>query len=298
LDLLRESSGIGLEQIAERRRNRGPQPEIAWQYLFELGQPSLTPRQTEDSLVFTTRGGYIFTLGKDAGEELFRFKASAPIAAPMGQAGDIAYIGSDDFSLYALNIPAGRFAWRFVTGSAIQQRPAATDDNVYVVADRRGLYCLDRATGKEVWRSTGARRFLAVNRKFVYAFDEFNRLLVLDRNRGTRLGRLDTRAYVYHISNDLTDRVFLAAHNGLLVCLHDLDQKTPLANRKFEETKGIGRRVEKKPEKKPEAKKKPKVKPKEEEPKEEKEDKEEMKKENGKEGNKAKDNGKGKKKEE
>src|SRR4029077_3624759 len=36
-------------------------------------------------------------------------------------------------------------------------------------------------------------------------------------------------------TNDFTDRIYLAAHNGLIVCLHDRLQPTPLMNRQFDD---------------------------------------------------------------
>jgi outer membrane protein assembly factor BamB len=306
LDPEGRTSGVDLENIAQLRRNLGPQPEVAWQYLFEAGQTRYTPRQTEDTLIFTTHNGYIFTLGKDTGEELYRFKASGPIVAPMGLAGNTAYVGSDDFNCYGVDAAGAHLDWRFTAGSAVRVQPAATDDSVYVACDR-ALFRLDRGTGREVWRSTDARRFLAANRKFVYAFDRHGRLVVVDRDRGTRLGRLDTRDYVYPIPNDLTDRLFLAAHNGLLVCLHDLDQKTPLVVKKVADIKGyVRRQQQRRPGGKTEGEGriKPKEKPKEDkegkEGEEGKEEKEDMKKdkEDGKDEGKPLRNRKEKKKDE
>jgi hypothetical protein len=114
----------------------------------------------------------------------------------------------------------------------VRLKPEVTDKDVFVVAERRGLFRVDRVRGKERWFNREARRFLAVNKKFVYAFDRHGRLLVLDYKRGTKLGTLNTRDFVFPVSNEFTDRLFLASHNGLLVCLRDRGQKEPLVNKK------------------------------------------------------------------
>src|SRR5207248_5536007 len=104
------------------------------------------------------------------------------------------------------------------------------DEDVYVAIDRAGLYRVRRSNGAEVWRNDDAARFLSANKKFVYAADRHGRLLVLDRARGTTLSTYDgTRDFVFPVQNDLTDRLYLAAHNGLIICLHDRDAETPLA---------------------------------------------------------------------
>jgi hypothetical protein len=100
---------------------------------------------------------------------------------------------------------------------------------VYIVAERTGLVRLDRATGLAVWTSPNAWRFLAVNPKFVYATDRMDRLLVLDRATGTQLSRYDTSAFNVVIVNDKSDRLFLAAHDGTILCLHDRGFPAPVS---------------------------------------------------------------------
>jgi outer membrane protein assembly factor BamB len=235
LDLYSGSSGIAIENLAALLKEEMPEPLVAWDYLFESGRLLLTPLQTSEALVLAATDGSIFSTSKFERHERFRIKAQAPVAAPLGQHGNMAYIASEDFNLYALNISGGRIVWRFTAGAPILQKPEVTDTDVYVAPQGRGLYRVNRRTGKAVWHNRDAQRFLAVNRKFVYAFDRSGRLLVLDLARGIKLGMLDSRDFVVPISNELTDRAFLASHNGLLVCVHDYDQKTPLINKKVQE---------------------------------------------------------------
>jgi hypothetical protein len=86
--------------------------------------------------------------------------------------------------------------------------------------------------GDEVWRNREGDRVHAVNPKFVYATDRSGRLMILDRVRGMRLSRYDVRDFVFSVSNELTDRLFLAANSGLVICLHDRDYRTPVAMKK------------------------------------------------------------------
>ena len=62
----------------------------------------------------------------------------------------------------------------------------------------------------------------------MYATDASGRLLVLDRNRGTQLAGYDPGDFVVPISNESTDRLYLASNDGLLLCLHDRDYAVPV----------------------------------------------------------------------
>src|SRR2546423_3764243 len=74
--------------------------------------------------------------------------------------------------------------------------------------------------GEDVWRNPEGDRVAAVNPKFVYALDTAGRLLVIDRERGRTLSRYDMHDYPVGINNEWTDRLFLGAHSGLIICLH------------------------------------------------------------------------------
>jgi len=72
----------------------------------------------------------------------------------------------------------------------------------------------------------------------VFKPEDFSRMLILDRKRGVKLSWLDTTAYRVKVVNEVTDRIYLAANDGLIICLHDRDVKEPLRHRKqFEQTR-------------------------------------------------------------
>jgi hypothetical protein len=154
----------------------------------------------------------------------------------------MAYIGSDDAAVYAINISSGKLRWRHTAGTSIKRTPVALDNDLYITSDREGLARLDRASGEAQWKipmgataldaNPDADRFLAANDRLVYATDGSGRLVILDRKRGVKLSMLDTTAFRVPVVNDNTDRLYLAANDGLIVCLHDKDQKEPIRHRK------------------------------------------------------------------
>jgi outer membrane protein assembly factor BamB len=256
----------------------GPQPLPVWKYVSESRLEG-APLLTGESIIVTDTNGTTFVLAKANHELRARIPAEAPVSAPLAQYGETAYVASHDGNLYAYDAGSLTLTWRFTAGLPIVRKPALNDDDVYVGVDHFGLCRLERGTGREVWRNREASRFLAANKKFVYAAAPDGRLLVLDRARGRLLGSYDAREFVVPVSNEWTDRLLLASHDGLLLCLHDRDRdyRTPMRMKKAEETAAP------KPEAKPPADKgeekpkdkgedKPKEKPKEK-PKDKGEDK-------------------------
>jgi outer membrane protein assembly factor BamB len=219
--------------------------------------------QSDDSLLLVDANGRIAGLAKGIKQSVHynHRLADGPILVPPGQYHEDAYIASQDSNLYAILIPNGELHWRFTAGTPILYRPAVTDNDIFITTERGGLLRLDRASGRELWRNSAADRFLAVNPKVVYAADRTGRLLILDRARGTQLASFDARDFVIRPVNDLTDRVYLAANDGLLVCIHDRDYTKPYPSKKAEAkkpAKNRGDKMKARPEDEPKPRAKPK----------------------------------------
>jgi outer membrane protein assembly factor BamB len=227
----------------------GPQPTRVWTEVASL-RLELPILATRDRLLAPTPNGFVLGLSKllTSGQPspmVYRFSTESPIRVPAGYFDGIAYVGGEDASLYALETGGGRLRWRHTAGVPISRRPAVTDEDVYIVAGKQGMTRLDRITGEPKWRiptreglaesNAAADYFLAANPKYVYALDASGHFLVLERRRGVALSGFDSRDFVFPISNDVTDRIYLAANNGLIVCLHDRDYPRAIRHHKREE---------------------------------------------------------------
>jgi hypothetical protein len=225
--------------------DRGPRPKPTWSDLTSI-QLTLKPLQTADTLFVISPSGRALGFDKIPREggatERYALSTDGKISVPPTSFGETGYIGSDDAILYAINLTTGKLRWRHTAGTPITRSPAATGKDVYVTSDREGLARIDRESGDSMWRIPRGRtiadanpladRFLAANDRFVYAADSSGRLLVLDYKRGVRLSMLDTRDFRVPVVNEVTDRLYLAANDGLIVCLHDRDQVEPIRHRK------------------------------------------------------------------
>lgn len=205
-------------------------PHLTKVWEYQVGSRlEQTPLVTPEFLLLAGSNGSLAALSKFSRRELYHFQGDAPVSAPLGQHGELAYMAQQDFNVYALDIVTGRMLWRFLGAGPILRKPAVTDSDVYIAPERAGLARLDRSTGFATWQNSTAEAFLASNPKFVYATDTSGRLLVLDRSRGIQLAIYEgTRDFVFPIPNELTDRIYLASNDGLIVCLHDRDYPAPL----------------------------------------------------------------------
>jgi outer membrane protein assembly factor BamB len=226
----RTLSRLRAKEQAEEARKRAPSPQVRREWTqgldpLQLAQPAML---AGDNVAVIATNGTFLLLNKLEGHEGYRYQVEKAVAAPAANTRNHAYVGSLDFQLYDFDLFRGRLGWRYTATAPIALPVEATDRDVYVSPERLGLVRVDRATGTHVWTARDAERFLATNGKFVYAFDRFGNLLVLDYDRGTQLAKWDTRDFVFPVPNAWTDRLYLAAHNGLIVCLHHRDYPSPL----------------------------------------------------------------------
>ncbi len=220
-----------------------PGPVRAWEKMT-YHRLEWAPVTGPTAVLYAAPEGDVFSVEKFPKDprrpaELFHFHlADGPILAPPGIYDRTAYVGSKDSNLYAVDTESGRQIWRFTAGTPVTRQPVPTEKDVYVVAERIGLARIDRATGQAAWHlprggvtypaNPEADRFLAANPKFVYGSDNAGRLVVLDRGTGLRLSSYEgTRDFTVRLSNAVNDRIYLAANNGLVVCLHDREYRTP-----------------------------------------------------------------------
>jgi outer membrane protein assembly factor BamB len=202
--------------------------EYVWTRLMSGQHFDRPPILATGRVVAVSTEGLLLSLARLNGTLQEDYQFNKRVSAGMGQHGDMGYIGCDDYSLYAMDVTGASLRWRFLGGAPIQRQPAVTDRDVFVSPYRRGLYRLDRDSGFEKWWNRKAERFLSANQKFVYAVDSIGKLLVLDYARGTELAHYDISDYVLPITNEWTDRIYFANHDGQVLCLRYRDNPTPL----------------------------------------------------------------------
>jgi outer membrane protein assembly factor BamB len=244
-------SGLALRGEFEKF---GPRPEERWAVPTNL-LLDFQPIISGETVALASSSGNLLACEKfpspgNEGRPFYKFKAEDQLLASPGQYENTVYFGSRDANVYAIDLLSGRVVWRHTAGSPVHRRPFATRDDLYVSSDRNGLSRLQRETrldqagpsgGDALWSIPRGKRtlnsqpdldrVLAVNPKFVYATDRSGRLAIVDRIHGTILSNFDIRDFVFLTPNEWTDRIYLAAQNGLIICLHDREYVHPFFHR-------------------------------------------------------------------
>jgi hypothetical protein len=220
-------------------RPKGIEPTLRW----ELGLNSRVPFPvllTPLRVWAVTDTRVVMALSKvDRARELVGVLQNE-VAAPPGQAGTIGYVPLTDGNLAAVELTSGStnsgviVLWRANVGGIMNHAPVVTRDAVFASGDNSGVARIDRASGDVIWQTeTNADLLLAANEEFAYVRDRQGRLWVYDVRRATDpanrrtvpLSGYDFATFNVPVVNTVSDRLFLAADNGLLVCLRDASPK-------------------------------------------------------------------------
>lgn len=135
----------------------------------------------------------------------------------------VAYVGSDDGNLYAIDAGTGTELWRFQTGGAVRSSPAVVDGVVYVGSDDYRVYAIDAATGARIWRWRAAGKIelssplVANGLVFVGSLD--GHLYALDQATGTEVWA----AYLWAVRGSAAisgNTLFVGSDRSLLYALN------------------------------------------------------------------------------
>ncbi len=93
----------------------------------------------------------------------WRFPTNGYVISSPAVANGVAYAGSTDGNLYALDFETGAQKWKFKTGARVTSSPAVEGGTVYFGSYDGRFYAVDAASGQLKWKFTtlGERRFAA-----------------------------------------------------------------------------------------------------------------------------------------
>jgi len=220
-------------------RPRGITPPLRWEYGLTT-RALFTPTQTPSRIWVATDDKIYLGLSKLTKQTEALGASSDRLAASPAQVGTIAYVPLLDGTVLAVdlelgNIQSGLVAiWRVNLGGLLNRHPLATKDAVFLSGDNSGVTRVNRANGQVIWRTEpAADRIIGVNQDFVYVRDRQGRLLIYDAVRATDpttqraipLTSLNLAEFNIPVVNTVSDRVYLAADNGLIVCVRDASPK-------------------------------------------------------------------------
>ena len=85
-------------------------------------------------------------------EPLWTFETGGRVRSSAAIVNGVAYIGSCDGNIYAIDAASGEELWRQETGAEVYSSPAVADGLVFVGSRDGNIYALDVKTGKPAWK--------------------------------------------------------------------------------------------------------------------------------------------------
>ncbi|MBN1399804.1 MAG: PQQ-like beta-propeller repeat protein [Anaerolineae bacterium] len=118
------------------------------------------PVLTDDLLLVTSFDRHLYAFERASGAKLWQFPVAddaerlGSLVGGVNLVDGIAYFGSSDGSVYALDVATQELVWPqpFATGNRVWGTPAVDAERVYVGSLDHHLYAIDRQTGAEAWQ--------------------------------------------------------------------------------------------------------------------------------------------------
>lgn len=95
----------------------------------------------------------------------WKFQTHGAVVSSPAVVDGVAYVGSSDHNLYAIDLASGGLKWKFKTGSRVASSPAVATGLVYFGSYDDYFYAVDAATGSLRWKfkTAGEHRFTATH---------------------------------------------------------------------------------------------------------------------------------------
>lgn len=126
--------------------------QIEWQFSVSGTQLMHAPVSNGESVFVGTDNGTLYALDIRTGREVWTFEADHAIYGAPAVQGDDLFVGSHDGRVYALDARDGRERWRYDADGGISATPTVAADTIYVGGDSHEVATLRRRSGFEEWR--------------------------------------------------------------------------------------------------------------------------------------------------
>ena len=99
----------------------------------------------------------------------WKFHTAGRVISSPAVAGGVAYFGSTDCNLYAVDIGSGALKWKFETKGWVVSSPAVASGVVYFLSYDSNFYAVDAATGQLKWKfqTGGEHRYTATHMHYL-----------------------------------------------------------------------------------------------------------------------------------
>jgi outer membrane protein assembly factor BamB len=181
--------------------------------------PAIDPER--QVLVTTTMSpGDVKVVSMKTGRVRWRLRTGAAEPSPVVRDG-IAYFGTTNGRVYALNLDRRRPRWVFRGGVKITGSPALVGNRLYIGDYSGRVFALNARTGRVIWTGNAGSKVygtVAVSQGRVFAPAVGTGLSALSARTGRLLWRIPTGAYTYSSPAVFRGRVYFGTYAGLVYC--------------------------------------------------------------------------------
>lgn len=126
-----------------------PDPDVPVPLQATYGEPVVA----EGLLLAASLDGKVHALDRTTGEQAWDYEVEGGIVGGLTVEDGIAYFGTNENTVYALDIATQTLVWTqpFRTEGWVWSAPAVDAERVYIGTMGQRVYALDRDTGEEVW---------------------------------------------------------------------------------------------------------------------------------------------------
>jgi len=170
--------------------------------------------------------GYTTSKAPGRNQTLWSYTTANPfgfgIKSSPAVAGGIVYVGSSDYSVYALNASTGTVIWSYGTGNPIEGSAAVADGRVYIGSGAK-VRALNASTGGLIWSYTalsGIKSSPAVADGIVYIGSETYNVYALNASTGARIWSYATGQWVDSSPAVADGKVYVGSWDSRVYCLN------------------------------------------------------------------------------
>ena len=222
-------------------------------YLFDLASrferdwikvknPIMTQPVYEDpAIYFACDDGVVYAFNAETGKDIWEYHAERSIKADLLIEGDIIYVGSNDFALYAIDRHAGALRWKYETGFPITL-PAAIGMRRFlrekeVIVEKTLFFKTDREENFYAlllkpltvfppyelrWKFPGGKKFLTYGFASVYVLGNDNQTLyALDIEKGTILNKYSLQNFPFRAVDADQQILYLGTSDGYIFAVRE-----------------------------------------------------------------------------
>jgi outer membrane protein assembly factor BamB len=128
-------------------------PPLDLIWKFHTGEGIFSSPAISGSMAYVgSYDSYVYAIDIANGKEKWKFKTGLAIGSSPAVSGGTVYVGSNDDYVYAIDAANGKEKWKFKTGDSVSSSPAVSGGTVYVGSDDHYVYAIDAAKGIQIWK--------------------------------------------------------------------------------------------------------------------------------------------------